>query len=223
MLRVSDLRKSFPSPNGETIAVLRGVTFSATGGETLAVMGASGAGKSTLLHVVGGLETPDSGSVQLEDFAINAEPPARVAHLRNQHIGFIFQFHHLLPDLSAAENVALPLMIAGAGQSESMNKARNSLAHLGLGPRVDHPASYLSGGEQQRVAVSRALITAPKLVLADEPTGNLDQAFENEISSQLVDYARIHRKFLVVATHNERLASMCDRVLRLEDGVLKAG
>ncbi len=221
MLKVTDLRKSFPTPTGETIEVLRDVTFSATGGESLAVMGSSGAGKSTLLHLIGGLEAPDSGSVQLDDVTINAESPTRIAHMRNQQLGFIFQFHHLLPELSAAENVALPLMIMGAGQRESMKNARNSLAHLGLGPRVDHPASYLSGGEQQRVAVSRALITAPKLVLADEPTGNLDQVFENQISCQLVDYARNQGKTLIVATHNERLASMCDRVLRLEDGVLK--
>ncbi len=221
MLRVTDLHKSFPSPHGETIEVLRGVTFSATAGETLAIRGASGAGKSTLLHLVGGLEAPDAGSVQLEDFRIDAEVAPRVAQLRNRYLGFIFQFHHLLPELSATENVALPLMISGAGQRESMNKARNSLEHLGLGARVDHPVNYLSGGERQRVAVSRALIAAPKLVLADEPTGNLDLAFESQISSQLVDYARNHGKILVVATHNERLARMCDRVLTLAEGRLK--
>ncbi len=221
MLRVTDLRKSFPSPTGDKIEVLRGASFSAVGGETLAIMGASGAGKSTMLHLVGGLEAPDTGSVQLEEFVIDAEPSARVARMRNQDIGFIFQFHHLLPELSAIENVALPLMISGVGQAESMNRARISLEHLGLGARVDHPASYLSGGEQQRVAVSRALITGPKLVLADEPTGNLDAAFENEVSAQLVDYARIHVKILVVATHNERLAGMCDRVLLLDQGMLQ--
>jgi len=217
-LKITDLRKAFESPTGERISVLCGVSLSATEGETVAITGASGVGKSTLLHLIGGLEAADHGSILLGQFPIDRAKPAALARFRNGQVGFIFQFHHLLPDLSAAENVALPLMIARIGRREAMHRSIRALEDLGLDGRVAHPVGHLSGGEQQRVAVCRALISAPSLVLADEPTGNLDSSTGEEISKFLVSYARDHHAIVILATHNERLAHLCHRVLRLRDG-----
>ena len=204
MIRVVDLRKSFVAPNGQRIDVLRGVTFSANAGESIAITGASGSGKSTLLHLLGGLETPDHGTIE-----------------GNGEIGFVFQFHYLLPDLSALENVALPLLIARWKRDRAYECGRTLLREAGLDDRADHPVSHLSGGEQQRVAVARALITGPKLLLADEPTGNLDAAIGEKIGETLVCYAHKHDAVTVIATHSANLARMCDRSLVLEDGRLK--
>ena len=198
MISVVDLRKSFIAPNGQRIDVLRGVTFTANSGESIAITGASGSGKSTLLHLLGGLETPDHGE-----------------------IGFVFQFHYLLPDLSALENVALPLLIARWKKERAYERARTLLQDSGLADRTDHPVSHLSGGEQQRVAVARALVTQPKLLLADEPTGNLDAAIGEEIGRTLIAYAHNHPAITIIATHSASLARMCDRSLVLEDGRLK--
>jgi lipoprotein-releasing system ATP-binding protein len=200
-LAVVDLRKSFIAPNGERIEVLRGVTFTVNAGESLAITGVSGSGKSTLLHLLGGLETPDHGSI---------------TSFRRNRIGFIFQFHYLLPDLSALENVALPLLIARHKRDVAFDRATNLLSEAGLAERANHPVSHLSGGEQQRVAVARALIATPELVLADEPTGNLDAAIGEEIGRTLVDYARKHSAIVIIATHSPVLARMCDRSLNLE-------
>jgi lipoprotein-releasing system ATP-binding protein len=220
-LNVTDLRKSFSSPTGERIDVLRGASFSATAGEAVAVMGSSGAGKSTLLHLLGGLEAPDHGSILAGDFAIDRANAAALRKFRNQHIGFIFQFHHLLPDLTAAENVSLPLRIDRTGRREAMDRARRMLAEVGLDQRFsDSLVGHLSGGEQQRVAVCRALIARPALVLADEPTGNLDTGIGDEIARSLVSYARTERAVVVIATHNHALAALCDRTLVLEKGRL---
>jgi lipoprotein-releasing system ATP-binding protein len=221
-LSVTDLRKSFSSPAGEKLEVLRGVSFDAAAGEALAIVGASGAGKSTLLHLVGGLEEPDHGRIVLGAFEVDHASPATLAKFRRNHIGLVFQFHHLLSDLNAAENVALPLMIARRGRSEAMTQAVQSLGDLALGNRVAHPVGHLSGGEQQRVAVCRALITQPSLVLADEPTGNLDASFAEEIGETLVAYARRRGAIVLLATHNERLAQLCDRILVLKEGRLFA-
>jgi len=210
MISVVDLRKSFIAPNGERIEVLRGVTFAANAGEAVAITGASGSGKSTLLHLLGGLETADHGSVTLDG-----------TNGRRQQIGFVFQFHYLLPDLSALENVALPLLIARRKSERAFARARDLLAEAGLAARAEHPVSHLSGGEQQRVAVARALVTEPKLLLADEPTGNLDAAISVEIANSLVSYARKHSAVAVIATHSATLARMCDRSLVLEDGRIK--
>ena len=204
MISVVDLRKSFIAPNGQRIDVLRGVTFQANSGESIAITGASGSGKSTLLHLLGGLETADHGTIEFNDA-----------------IGFVFQFHYLLPDLSALENVALPLLIARWKKERAYDRARTLLQDSGLEDRTDHPVSHLSGGEQQRVAVARALITQPKLLLADEPTGNLDAAIGEEIGQALVSYAHKHSAITIIATHSSGLARMCDRVLVLEDGRLK--
>lgn len=220
-LNVSDLRKSFSSPSGERVEVLDGVSFSASGGQTVAIIGASGAGKSTLLHLIGGLEAPDHGSVILGNFEIDRAPAASLASFRCHHVGFIFQFHHLLPDLSAAENVALPLIIARENQRQAMSQAVQSLENIALGARIGHPVSHLSGGEQQRVAICRALITQPSLVLADEPSGNLDASFAAKMGETLLSYAHTRSAIVIVATHNEKLAQLCDRILVLRDGRLR--
>jgi len=217
-LQITDLRKAFESPTGERVDVLRGTSFSASEGETVAITGASGAGKSTLLHLIGGLEAGDHGSILLGRFSIDRAEAAALARFRNAQLGFIFQFHHLLPDLSAAENVALPLMIARTGRREAMHRSIKALEDFGLGGRAAYPVGHLSGGEQQRVAVCRALISAPRLVLADEPTGNLDSSTGEEIGKFLVSYARDYQAIVILATHNERLAHLCLRVLRLRDG-----
>ncbi len=219
-LCVTDLRKSFSSPSGETIEVLRGASFEAMPGETIAITGASGAGKSTLLHLIGGLETPDHGSVGLGQFEIERAQPAALARFRNRQMGLIFQFHHLLADLTAAENVALPLMMARENRKATMKEALQALEQVGLAARANHPVAHLSGGEQQRVAACRALIGKPSLVLADEPTGNLDASYGAELGEILVSYARSRPAIVVIATHNETLAELCDRVLVLNEGRL---
>jgi lipoprotein-releasing system ATP-binding protein len=204
MISVVDLRKSFVAPNGERIEVLRGVTFAANAGESIAITGASGSGKSTLLHLLGGLESPDHGSITLD--------------CQRKEIGFVFQFHYLLPDLSAVENVALPLLIARWKKRRAFERALELLQKTGLGDRAAHPIAHLSGGEQQRVAVARALITEPKLLLADEPTGNIDEAIGEKIGRTLVDYAHERSATTIIATHSAILAGMCDRQLTLEAG-----
>ena len=215
MIDVVDLRKSFIAPNGERLEVLRGVTFKADAGESIAVTGASGSGKSTLLHLLGGLEQADHGTITLNGAAVNGTSG-------RHDIGFVFQFHYLLPDLSAVENVALPLLIARRARREAFGRAINLLKQSGLEFRADHPVSHLSGGEQQRVAVARALVTGPKLLLADEPTGNLDAAIGEEIGRTLVDYARQQGAVVVIATHSRTLAKVCDRAMLLEDGRCKS-
>jgi lipoprotein-releasing system ATP-binding protein len=202
-LEVVDLRKSFAAPNGERIEVLRDVTIAVNPGECVAITGASGSGKSTLLHLVGGLEDPDHGSLTA---------------FRRERIGFVFQFHYLLPDLTALENVALPLLVRRS--HNAFQQAAKLLNESGLTDRLDHPISHLSGGEQQRVAVARALITEPDLILADEPTGNLDPSISEEIGKSLVKYVRERSKMALIATHSPTLAQLCDRVMVLEGGRL---
>lgn len=221
-LIVTDLRKSFFSPAGDRIEVLRGASFSAGLGETVAIMGSSGAGKSTLLHVLGGLDAADHGSIVAGEFSIDSADPSELSHFRNSRVGFVFQFHHLLPDLTAAENVCLPLMISRTSRREALRRAIRALEDVGLGDRTSHPAGHLSGGEQQRVAVCRALITQPALVLADEPTGNLDTVIGNEIAHSLVSYGRQNGALVIIATHNHTLADLCDHVLFLRDGRLSS-
>lgn len=216
-LKVVDLRKAFVAPNGERIEVLRGVTVSITAGESVAITGASGSGKSTFLHLLGGLEVADHGTISLGETDLGHASGRKLASLYQSTIGFVFQFHYLLPDLSAAENVALPLLIARHKPAGALVRAREALTHLGLEDRVDHPVAHLSGGEQQRVAVARALIVEPKLVLADEPTGNLDAEIGDEIGKTLIHYARTNLAVLVIATHNQSLAGLCDRAFILKD------
>ena len=216
-----DVRKSFSTPAKGRLDVLKGVSFTVAAGEMVAVRGASGAGKTTLLHVVGGLEEADAGEILLGGFDIRGAPRLEVARFRNREVGFVFQFHHLLPDLSAAENVAMPLLISRVTMKESLRRARLALERMGLLERAEHSVGQLSGGEQQRVAVARALLCEPRLVLADEPTGNLDTEAGDEIGVLLASFCRERHAALIIATHNERLARMCDRVLRLENGLLE--
>jgi len=219
-LHVSDLRKSFESPNGDRIEVLRSISFSVLPGEALAIVGPSGTGKSTLLNLLGGLDNPDHGSISVGPFDLTAAPFSSLTRFRNQQLGFIFQFHHLMLDLTAAENVSLPLMIRRTSRSEALSHAREMLESAGLRDRSEHLVSHLSGGEQQRVAVCRALVTSPSLVLADEPTGNLDAANSDIVAGSLTEYARKNGSVVVIATHNQKLAGLCGRTLQLLDGRL---
>jgi lipoprotein-releasing system ATP-binding protein len=220
LLHVSELRKAYASPSGAALEVLRGVSFTLAPGEMLAVMGASGAGKSTLLHLLGGLDTADGGSARLGDIELTRTHGAEAARVRNEMVGFVFQFHHLLPDLSALENVALPLLVARRKPREARAAARAMLAAVGLSERAAHRPGELSGGEQQRAAIARALVHEPRLVLADEPTGNLDARTGAAVADLLSTLARERGAAVVVATHNEQLARACDRVLVLRDGLL---
>ncbi|HEY3027605.1 MAG TPA: ABC transporter ATP-binding protein [Pyrinomonadaceae bacterium] len=219
-LTVAGLCKSFSSPAGMLIEVLRGVSFSVAPGEAVAISGASGAGKSTLLHLLGSLEKGEAGNIELGTLDVTRASPKDLAQFRNHQVGFVFQFHHLLPDLTAAENVAMPLMISRASKRESLTRAVQLLEDLGLRERTHHPIRHLSGGEQQRVAVARALVKNPRLVLADEPTGNLDTGTGDEIATALLAYAQSHQASIVIATHNERVARLCDRTLVLAEGKL---
>ncbi len=219
-LRVTNLRKAFHSPTGRLIEVLRAVSFSIAAGQIVAIMGASGAGKSTLLHALGGLEIPDGGTIELTQLLCGSARTSGTAWPGNI-ISFVFQFHYLLADLTAVENVALPLMIARVPGRESAGRAISTLKAIGLGARLTHKVGDLSGGEQQRVAVARALITEPKLILADEPTGNLDASIAEEIGGLLVNYSRQRGAMVLIATHNDRLAALCDRVLLLKDGCIR--
>jgi len=221
MLSVVDLRKSFASPTGARVEVLRGVTLDAKPGETVAITGASGSGKSTLLHLLDGLEDPDHGSIVFENIELGSLSPGALANFRQHSIGFVFQFHYLLADLSAVENVALPLRISRHSPMTARKMAESLLSEMGLDDRSDYPAAHLSGGEQQRVALARALVTSPKLLLADEPTGNLDASIGDEIGRILANYIRKLNAVAIIATHNETLASVCDRVMVLEGGRLR--
>jgi lipoprotein-releasing system ATP-binding protein len=220
-LVVEDLRKSFREPSGGALEVLRGVSFGLRAGEMAAVVGASGAGKTTLLHVLGGLEAADSGAARLGGFDVTSAGPGELARWRGREVGFVFQSHRLLADLSAEENVALPLVVGRGVWREALAAAREMLGRVGLSARLRHAAGELSGGEQQRVAVARALVTRPRLVLADEPTGNLDARAAREVGALLLSLCREGRACALVATHNERLAGLCDRRLALREGLLE--
>jgi lipoprotein-releasing system ATP-binding protein len=219
VLGVSALKRAFVQGD-ETIHVLRGVDLSLRRGEIVALLGPSGAGKSTLLQAVGLLEGGFEGSIRILGEEVDTlDSDARTIIRRNQ-IGFVYQFHHLLPDFTAAENVMLPQLIKGAAPTNAQARAAELLTTLGLGQRLTHKPSQLSGGEQQRVAVARALANAPALVLADEPTGNLDEATADKVFAEFIMLTRAQGSAALIATHNERLAARMDRVLRLHDGVL---
>ena len=215
------VRKSFREPSGGALEVLRGVSLKLNAGEAAAVVGASGAGKTTLLHVLGGLEAADEGGIKVGGFDVRRASPAELVRWRGREVGFVFQFHHLLADLSAEENVALPLLVARTRRREALTRARELLEEVGLARRLTHSAGELSGGEQQRVAVARALVTRPRLVLADEPTGNLDARTGAEVGALLLSLCRQARACALVATHNESLAGLCDRRLLLREGKLE--
>jgi len=219
-LCVRGLHKGYSTPQGH-LAVLRGVDLECEPGDTVAVIGASGVGKSTLLHVLGALDAPDVGQVQVAgcDPFVLSEPDR--ARLRNRSIGFVFQFHHLLPEFTAAENAALPLWIAGQSEADGLSVAVSLLSDLGLSERTTARPDELSGGERQRVAIARALVTRPVVLLADEPTGNLDGETAEVVYSKLVELTRDRGTVLVVATHDLELAARADRVYRLKQGLLE--
>jgi lipoprotein-releasing system ATP-binding protein len=218
-LEVADLRKSYPVRD-EPLVVLRDLDLSVKSGEMVAIMGASGVGKSTLMHVIGGLDRMDSGRVTVGDSELSSLPEADLVAFRNRHVGFVFQFHHLLPEFSALENVEMPLRIASLPAAEATRRASDLLDQVGLIDRMSHRPGMLSGGEQQRVAVARALVMRPLLLLADEPTGDLDEKTAESLHLLIADMHRRHGLTSVIATHNPRLAESCDRVLRLQDGRL---
>lgn len=216
-LELIGLKRSFTQ--GEvTIDVLRGVDAHLKRGEIVALLGPSGSGKSTMLQAVGLLEGGFDGTIRIDGADVTQYEQGERTKTRREKIGFVYQFHHLLPDFSAIENVVLPQLIRGAGQTEAEERAADLLGRLGLGERLHHKPSKLSGGEQQRVAVARALANRPLLVLADEPTGNLDEATADRVFDQFVKLVRDHGSAALVATHNERLATRMDRVLRLHEG-----
>jgi lipoprotein-releasing system ATP-binding protein len=217
---VTGLNK-FYDATGRRLHVLRDLDLSVEKGEMVAIMGASGVGKSTLLHVLGGLDVIDGGEVRVGDHEIATMTDDARVTFRNRHIGFVFQFHHLLPEFTAIENAMMPLRISRVSAAEARPKAEALLQRVGLGDRLDHRPGMLSGGEQQRVAVSRALVMQPSLLLADEPTGDLDEATADALHQLL---RTMHAEFgltAIIATHNPRLAAQCDRTLRLEGGKLR--
>ena len=213
-----DLHRSFQI-GIRRIEVLRGVSITVAQGEAVFLCGASGAGKSTLLYTLAGLERPEQGSVDFEGTSIYAQPESALARMRNRAFGFVFQAYHLLPELTALENVMLPTMIGGAAKRE---QAEAALGRVGLGERMQHLPSELSGGEQQRVAIARALINNPRIIFADEPTGNLDSATGGAIVDLLLQLVRAEKKTLVVVTHDSNLASRGDRRLDMRDGTIVA-
>ena len=222
VLEAHGLRKVYTGGDGSLIEVLSGVDFAVSRGEFVAIVGASGAGKSTLLHLLGALDEPTAGSVTLDGEAFAEQSAARLAELRNRKLGFVFQFHHLLREFSAVENVMMPLLISGSADAGARAKAMELLAAVGLAGRTTHRPAALSGGEQQRVAVARAHATDPLVVLADEPSGNLDYHNSERLHELFATLARKFETALVVVTHNRLLAARADRVLAMEEGKLVA-
>lgn len=215
ILKAGDIFKTYG-----TVDVLKGIDFSVQQGEVVSIVGASGAGKSTLLHILGSLDKPDTGWVKIKDEEISSMNDKTLSAFRNQHIGFIFQFHNLLPEFTAVENVLLPAMIGKKNIKESEVRAKELLSFLGLSHRFSHYPNQLSGGEQQRVAVARSLINDPLIVFADEPSGNLDTHNAEELHQLFFDLRKTFNQTFVIVTHNEKLADLSDRKVVMKDGVI---
>jgi lipoprotein-releasing system ATP-binding protein len=214
IIEAHDIHKSFDS-----LKVLKGVDFQASKGEVVAITGASGAGKTTLLEILGTLSTPDSGRLFIDGTDVLKLSGKELSAFRGQRIGFVFQFHHLLPEFSSQENVMIPALIAGCGVREAREKATQLLNRVGLADRMSHKPAELSGGEQQRVAVARALVNKPAVLFADEPTGNLDSATKEEIHKLFFELRKDLGQTIIIVTHDQSLASLCDRALVMKDGL----
>ncbi|TFG58144.1 MAG: ABC transporter ATP-binding protein [Deltaproteobacteria bacterium] len=219
-LRVENLHKEFPKRGGP-VEVLKGITFTLDRGEMLGVVGVSGAGKTTLLQIVGTLDRATSGSVFYDGRDVTSMPEGMLAEFRNRNVGFVFQFHHLLSEFDARENVMLPCLIAGMARDMAMKRAEDLLSEVGLSERFTHRVGELSGGELQRVAICRALVMGPEILLADEPTGNLDKETARGVAQLLGDLNRKKGLSLVIVTHNEELAGRMHRVLKIDDGIVR--
>ena len=213
MLQAKGIIKSYGS-----LSVLKGVDIGVEKGEIVSIVGSSGAGKSTLLHILGSLDTPDAGSIMMNDIAVHSLKGRKLANFRNRNIGFVFQFHHLLPEFNAIENVCIPGWIAGKSKKQVRDEAVNLLDLLGLGHRIENKPNEMSGGEQQRVAVARALINNPSIVFADEPTGNLDSANAAALHHLFLELRNTLQQTFLIVTHNEDLAAMSDRTIHMRDG-----
>jgi lipoprotein-releasing system ATP-binding protein len=221
VLQAQAVTKTFYE-GGTALTVLRGIDFAVRAGECVAIVGASGSGKSTLLHILGGLDAASSGAVSIHGQDWSGLPEHAKSVLRNQKLGFVYQFHHLLAEFTALENVAMPLIIRNAPRHQALEAAQQALQAVGLGQRLAHVPGKLSGGERQRVAVARALVIRPLCVLADEPTGNLDRETSNAVFAQMMALAREQGTAFVIATHDITLAQSADRILRMKNGILEA-
>lgn len=215
MIEAKNIHKSYGQ-----LHVLKGVDLEIQRGEIVAIVGKSGAGKSTLLHILGTLDMPDNGTLCINNIVVNSLNPIKLAQFRNQNIGFVFQFHHLLPEFTAVENVCIPAFIGGQPEQQATKRAKELLDYLGLHDRMQHKPGQLSGGEQQRVAVARALMNQPAVVFADEPSGNLDSASSQELHQLFFKLRQDFSQTFVIVTHNAELASMSDRRLEMKDGLL---
>lgn len=222
IIRCSNIQKKFftDKKSNSFLQVLRGIDLEIYEGEIVSIVGSSGAGKSTLLHILGGLDKPSEGEVYWGEKNISELNDETLARLRTKEVGFVFQFHHLLPEFTALENVAMPQMILGKTLTAAQDSAKSVLPLVGLAERSNHKPSELSGGEQQRIAIARAIVNKPKVVLADEPTGNLDSATSEELFSLIQRLNKENKQTFIIATHNENLAHRSHRVLRIEDGKL---
>lgn len=218
IIEATGIRKSFG-----TLEVLKGVDLAVRRGEIVAIVGKSGAGKTTLLQILGTLDRPDRGTVCIDGQNVSALGEKELAKFRNRHIGFIFQFHQLLPEFTALENVMIPALIAGEGRSESRRRAEQLLADLGLSERLHHKPAALSGGEKQRVAAARALMMSPSVILADEPTGSLDEANKQELNRLLLHLREQYGQTIIIVTHDKELSAIADRVIEMTDGRITDG